>query len=201
MVNTIDQQRRRTLLANAVWRLVQRNGLQAASVRAVAAEAGLSAGSVRHFFSSQAALHVFAMQTLVERISTRITAHQTIDDLPTRAVAMVCELMPLTDESDAELRAWLEFVAASQTDPSLATVATGSLIATREFLTKVVSDQVELGLIPAETDIGRTVVELNALIDGLTFDLIHCPELVDRATARSLVAHRLAHPSTKGRSS
>lgn len=72
MVRTIDGEARRRVLADAVWRLLRAGGLEAASVRAVAAEAGLSAGSVRHFFTTQDELHVFAMGELVRRTTERV---------------------------------------------------------------------------------------------------------------------------------
>jgi AcrR family transcriptional regulator len=185
----IDGEVRRAALTEAVWELVRRHGLRGASVRAVAREAGLSAGSVRHFFPTQNELHAHAMESLAERIVARIAAHEDMDDLLARVEAMVCELLPLTDETETELRAGLDFVAASSSDPRLAGVARETFNATRLFLTKVVNDLAELGLIPADTDVALTAVELNALVDGLTLQLIHQPQLVDRATARSLVAH------------
>lgn len=40
-------------LAEAVWRVILRDGVEGASVREVAAEAGLSSGSLKHYFGSQ----------------------------------------------------------------------------------------------------------------------------------------------------
>jgi len=43
-------------------------------VRKVAAEAGLSMGSLRHYCASRSDLHVFAMQLVVDRISAAPTS-------------------------------------------------------------------------------------------------------------------------------
>ena len=46
----VDPEERRRDLAEAVWRVVRRDGLERASVREVAREAGVSMGSLRHYF-------------------------------------------------------------------------------------------------------------------------------------------------------
>ena len=46
----VDPIERRNRLAQAVWRVVRREGLERASVREVAREAGVSMGSLRHYF-------------------------------------------------------------------------------------------------------------------------------------------------------
>jgi AcrR family transcriptional regulator len=48
-----------------VWRIVVRDGPAAASVRGVAREAGLSMGSVRHFFATQHELLTFAVEEVI----------------------------------------------------------------------------------------------------------------------------------------
>ena len=64
MPRLIDADTRRRDIARATWRLVLREGLDAVSVRNVAREAGLSTGSVRHSFSTQAELLTFAMTAI-----------------------------------------------------------------------------------------------------------------------------------------
>ena len=68
----IDSESRRRELGEALWRVVVREGIDAASVRKVAAEAGVSAGSLRHLFPSQSELLAFAMQLIVDEVATRI---------------------------------------------------------------------------------------------------------------------------------
>jgi len=52
--------------------VIRRDGLEHASVRNVAREAGLSSGSLRHMFRTQAELLVFAMNQVVDRIESRL---------------------------------------------------------------------------------------------------------------------------------
>jgi AcrR family transcriptional regulator len=56
MPKLVDHEQRRRELGEAVWRVIRRDGVEAASVRKVAQEAGWSAGALRHYFSTQSEL-------------------------------------------------------------------------------------------------------------------------------------------------
>ncbi len=68
----IDPLIRRDDVVQALFRVVAESGLEAASLRAVAAEAGLAVGSVRHYFDGQAELMIFAFRTVSSRIRARL---------------------------------------------------------------------------------------------------------------------------------
>jgi DNA-binding transcriptional regulator YbjK len=74
MPKLVDPDQRRSELAQAVWTVIRRDGLQRASVRNVAREAGLSMGSLRHYFASQSELLCFAMQLVGDRARARVAA-------------------------------------------------------------------------------------------------------------------------------
>lgn len=192
MVRTIDGERRRLELADAVWRIILRDGLEAASVRNVATEAGLSAGSVRHFFATQAELQEFAMRALSDRVRDRVARAAEIPDLRERIVAILTELLPVTDESLAEFRVWLQFVLRATVDPALATVARTTFDEVRELIVTVLAGARELGLTAPDVNVDVAAVELNALIDGITFEVITAPHLMSRAEARAALERRLA---------
>jgi AcrR family transcriptional regulator len=50
-------------------------GLHRASLRAVADEAQLNIGSLRHYFASQQDLMRFAMQSMLDRVGSRLLEH------------------------------------------------------------------------------------------------------------------------------
>ena len=183
-MNTIDGEERRRRLAEAVWRIILREGLPAVSVRSVAAEATLAAGSVRHFFPSQAELVNFAMAALVETVTARVQRAAQTPKVRERVVAMLVELLPVTDRTHAEFAAYLEFLDRSRTDPSLHAVAWQSVRAVRGLIVTVLTDLRELGLLRSELNVETEAVRLHAFIDGLTLQLIVAPELIARADAR-----------------
>lgn len=83
MPKIIDERARREAIAEAVWAIASREGLGGATVRAVAAECGLSTGAIQHSFPSQAALQQFAMELIVERVTERLAETGTIGPHPT----------------------------------------------------------------------------------------------------------------------
>ena len=82
----VDHEQRRSELAEAGWTVIRRDGLQRASVRNVAREAGWSMGSLRHYFATQSELLCFAMQLVADRARARVRALEPAPD-PRRAVA------------------------------------------------------------------------------------------------------------------
>lgn len=191
VVTRVDHQERRREIVEAVWRLLEGGGVEAASVRGVIAETGLSSGSIRFFFSTQAGLHQFAMSSLAERVRERIHRAAAEPDPRRRAVAMVSELMPLRDDTEGELGVWLAFVARARHDPALARIVADQATAIREFLTTVLRDLVSLGLRSPGTAIDSEVTHLNAVVDGLTFELLTAPALISRDQATATLQRTL----------
>ena len=119
MPKVVDHEQRRRELAEAVWRVIRRNGVDGASVRTVAQEAGWSAGALRHYFRTQSELLDFAIELAAERIRQRVGALELADD-PRRAVEqLLSQLLPLDDERRAENEVWLAFTARALIDPHL----------------------------------------------------------------------------------
>lgn len=174
-----------------MWRLLESGGIEAASVRGVIAETGLSSGSIRFFFSTQAGLYEFAMSSLAERVQERIALATAEPDMRRRAIAMVSELMPLRDDTERELGIWMSFVGRSRHDAALARIVAEQADAVRDFLAIVIGDLIALGLRPATEDERSEVMRLNAVVDGLTFELLTAPGLIDRDQALHLLQRAL----------
>ena len=80
MPKQVDREERRREIAAAVLRLVATRGVEAASLRAVAAEAGVSMGAVQHYFTTRDEMLRFALghgnALLAERGTRLLTEHQ-----------------------------------------------------------------------------------------------------------------------------
>lgn len=72
VVDTQQHERQRRAIAEALWRLVARAGLDAVSLRDVAAEAGVSMGRVQHYFANKDEMLLFGLQLAQDRIGARI---------------------------------------------------------------------------------------------------------------------------------
>jgi AcrR family transcriptional regulator len=178
----VDHDARREELAAALWRVVTRDGVERASVRRVAAEAGWSTGSLRHYFDSQPALLAFAMELVIERVTRRVEAasrHGT-----PRAVAehALQEVLPLDDERRAEMQVWLAFTTRSLVDPELRPLRERAHEGLRELCRGAAQ---LIGAAPADAE------RIHALVDGLAMHAVLDPATTTPARQRELLAAEL----------
>jgi AcrR family transcriptional regulator len=186
MPKIVDPAERRQHLAAAAWRVILRDGLEHASVRNVAREAGLSNGSLRHMFGTQAELLVFAMNQVVERIERRLDSLDPTGDPRATAERFLVELLPLDEERQEENAVWLAFTARALVDPELRECADRSYDALRagcrRWVAEIASDQVDI-----EWEADR----LHALLDGLAVHAATRPEVATADRLQAILAMHL----------
>lgn len=102
-----------------MWRVIGREGLEQASVRNVAKEAGLSVGSLRHYFATQTELLNCTLGLVGDRLEARLTAAGTSGDAVKRVQAKIEEMLPIDAERRLECEIWLAFTARSLVDETL----------------------------------------------------------------------------------
>ena len=163
----IDQDSRRHEIAHAVWRIVLRDGVSAVSIRDVAAEAGLSVGSVRHVFGSKAELLEYSMALVHEQTRDRVAAHFAIKDPRKFAEAVLAELLPLDDQRRTEMAVNMAVVAESPSHPGLRRVALDAQQAVSEACAAVLTRLRHDDLIRPGADMAYEAERLHALVDGL----------------------------------
>ncbi|HEY3682257.1 MAG TPA: TetR family transcriptional regulator C-terminal domain-containing protein [Streptosporangiaceae bacterium] len=191
MPRTVDAGQRRTAIAEAVWRVIRRDGLEHASVRGVAAEAGLSMGSLRHWFGTQSELLAFAMRMVIDRIIDRVRECPASDDARAFVERVLGELLPLDDDRRAESEVWLAFVARALADPDLRVLAAESDERLREACGMLLDVLARDGQFDTARDRAVETERLYALVDGL---LVHAVITPGRGTAprmRAVLARHL----------
>jgi len=163
----IDHDGRRDEIAEAVWRIVARDGVSAVSIRDVATEAGLAVGSVRHVFGSKAELLEYSMALVHERVAQRVQAHFVRKDPRKLAEAVLSEMLPLDDRRRVEMAVNMAVVAESPSHPSLRRVALDAQHAIAGACSAVLEILQSHNLIRADIDLAYETDRLHALIDGL----------------------------------
>jgi AcrR family transcriptional regulator len=163
MPKVVDREQRREELAAALWRLVVREGIEAASVRRVAAEAGWSTGSLRHYFATHSELLTFAMELVMQRVTDRVGRLWPSDDPRETAARVLHEVLPLDDERHAEMQVWLAFTTRSLVEPELRELRDRAHTGLRELCATAVG---LLGGGAAEAE------RVHALIDGLALHAV-----------------------------
>ncbi|WP_182897701.1 TetR/AcrR family transcriptional regulator [Microbispora sp. H10830] len=190
MPKIVDHRVRREEIAEALWRVVRRDGVGAATVRSIAAEAGWSPSALRHYFSTQAELLAFAMEHVITRVRARIETTDFRGPVRVAVRRLLEELLPMDAERRAEAEVWLQLAALSQGDPA----ATGWLRraddGVGEAATLAVRALAEEGELAGHRDAAFEAARLHALIDGLTIHVLARPDSMppDRVSA-VLAAH------------
>ena len=123
MPRTVDHEERRSMILEAFVRVAAREGLASLTLRAVAAEAGISLRLVQYYFETKAGL-MHAGLELLERESNRRWKRR-IAELPQSPTAHLTlrtlfeEALP-TDETSRDFHLlWMSFAILAQTDPEI----------------------------------------------------------------------------------
>ncbi|MEU0105852.1 TetR/AcrR family transcriptional regulator [Streptomyces sp. NPDC006251] len=193
--------RQRLRIAEAVWRIAAGQGLEAASMRRIAAEARVSLRVVQYHFDSKHALLVDALRLLPEEnerlARARIPYGMTDPCALLRAV--LDEFLPLDDQRAFALRVFTAYYARSLTDPALAAV----FLAAEQPLERLVADIIGIGVAEAT---GATAPgidrahEADLLVSGaigLGLDVLH--ERRSLADVRRVLDYHLARIFPPGR--
>ena len=140
-------------------------GLKRASVRNVAREAGLSMGSLRHYFASQSELLCFAMQLVGDRPGPR--GRPGAGGRPRRrAEQLLAELVPLDDERRAS-EVWLAFTGHALVDPAQRAIHQRIHDQLNGACATAITILAEAGLTAEGLDVALEASRLHALLDGL----------------------------------
>lgn len=194
MPKIVDHEARREEIAQALWRVVRRDGIRAASVRTIATEAGWSAGAVRYYFPDQDGLLNFAMDQVSRRVGERISLIEPKGTPTEIALQYLEQVIPLDSERQAEFDVWLSFTA-----QALAESGEGGL---RENLPPVHSDLRQLcqslldglaesGGLRDNLDLKLEAERLHGLIDGLSLHATIQPGKTTPARVRKILRTHL----------
>lgn len=194
MPKIVDADARRRAVTDAVFRVIDSDGLEAATLRNIAAEAGLAIGSVRHYFAGHTELTVFALAALRERMTARILGHldRPVSEAPREiAEAVLLEFLPLDEDRRRETVVWLAFVTAARTRPELRDQATRLHEGTRLVIGRVLERAVALGRVAPDVDTALETERLSALLDGLAMNAVLQPGLLTPATMLQVLRRHL----------
>jgi AcrR family transcriptional regulator len=193
MPKIVDHEQRREELAAAVWRLASRDGLDAVTIRAVAAEAGWSTGALHHYFGDKEELLLFAFRTVADRVGRRVAAARETAATPLElARAFLVLGLPLDADRRAETRVWFSFLGLALTRPALARAQRAAYRHWRRLLASALREARQQGEIDPEVDPEREATGLVALVDGLAVQASFEPRALGAARMEGLVDERLA---------
>lgn len=187
MPRKVDHQERREQIASALTRVAATRGLEAVSLRHVAAEAGVTSGMVQHYFPTKDAMMSFAMRSASERYEARMNAALAgLGEHPgaREVVAVVLHtLLPLDEEQRADARVALAFQSYAATRTAAAGDLGGGNAELRSFLAEQVRSARSPGGAPTGIDPGHAATALLAMAEGLGVQLLSTDLSPDDALA------------------
>ncbi|MFH9177437.1 TetR/AcrR family transcriptional regulator [Streptomyces albogriseolus] len=189
-----DHEARRKDVSEAVWRVLAARGFGGLTLRAVAAEMGVTTGMLTHYFPSKRALVTHALDLLERDTAGRPRRTPPADGLPT-VRAMLLDILPLTPSDTARNRIWVSSWDLSLADEALAAQQSDRYTRLRDGFRTHLETARDLGEIPAHADTGQLAAAAVAFVHGLVaqvlFDPGRFPEDVQIAMLDDFVA-RLA---------
>lgn len=187
MPKIVDHEQRRREIVAALMRVISRDGFAGASVRNVALEAGVSPGSLRHYFATQASLVLAAAESMTESVAARVQARAATAATLGDWAGVLEQIVPLDAQRRTEFEVWLDLINEGRTDPALRALSVASHHAIRQLCDDVLG---ALGL-PRKGRSGAATA-LHGLLDGLSLHLVLYPDALTPARARAALRDQLA---------
>ncbi|MDP9793832.1 AcrR family transcriptional regulator [Catenuloplanes nepalensis] len=172
----VDHRERRELIAGALMRVAADGGLEAISLRHVAAEAGVTTGMVQHYFATKDDMMRFALNGIMERTTARIEAAMARLRQPAAPADLVRTLlrtlMPLDDDRRADGRVGLAFLAYSAVEPGAADLLRDGTRQMAGFLADQIRAAQAAGTVAPHLDADAAGAGLLGLMEGLSLYLL-----------------------------
>jgi AcrR family transcriptional regulator len=150
MPKIVDHDQRRVELVNATWRIIAREGMEGATMREIAAEAGFANGALKPYFPTKDDLLTFAFGHVFEQTNRRMDA-TTAALTGIQALRAFChEILPLDEERISEARIVIPFWQKALTDPAKTRLHEESMAQWQGALRRFLKEARNAGEISAE---------------------------------------------------
>lgn len=175
MPKQIDHAARRRQIAEAVCELIAERGIEAVTLRDVAAHAGVSMGAVQRAFPKQGMLD-FALEHIIadarERGTRRIESSETPSSAKTLLTISLQEIASAGPDQRAQATVWLTFVAQAGAREQFASTIRANHEKVLDLLEWLIKYGQRTGEIRDDVDAREEAHTLQALTDGLTQHIV-----------------------------
>jgi AcrR family transcriptional regulator len=176
MPRVVDVEERRALMTDAAARLIAMVGIEGATMREVAAEAGLTTGAVTHYFADKRALLLATFEaSLAQRHANRVERTQAggSPSRPLDQLGLTLEgALPIDDDRRRHWMVTLAFCVQANGDPELAATQTAAYRAFRSRVAHIV----ELADLARGDDAAALAGRLIAAANGIAIQACFDPE-------------------------
>jgi AcrR family transcriptional regulator len=168
MPKIVDGDQRRLELAEAAARVIARAGVDNASMREIAAEAGWTTGTLVHYFANKHELLDFTLRASIERRSARRDERSALD--PADALrSTLTSALPTDDDTRVHWIVTVALAGAAASDAGLAATQREAYRDYRGYLIEL------LAAIPIVDDPKVEAERLIGLVDGIALQALFDP--------------------------
>jgi AcrR family transcriptional regulator len=160
MPKIVDHDVQRETFAEAAMRLIARHGLEGVTMRAVAAESGLSYGSLFHYFDSKEQLLMHAVQTTIDQQTRRFNDYSSQYAGLEALEHLLCDDAVTSESSRDSSLVWMAFQYQAATRESFGAMNAELVDGWQERIRVLLNDAKSAGEISDATD---TDIEASAL--------------------------------------
>ena len=179
---------RRRLIVDAARACIERDGLRATTVRTIAAEAGVSTGTITHHFATVDGLLGDVLTEASERFTEGWLGEvRSLPDAIARMRYVVDANLPGTAEILPLWRLWLDAWAAAARDPVVARVHAERHASERDTIRGIIADGIVEGTVRPDVDPVAAAAEFIGLLDGLGLQAVIGDPEVNSERARELL--------------
>ncbi|GAA0446163.1 MULTISPECIES: TetR/AcrR family transcriptional regulator [Bacillales] len=191
MPRIVNHEKKRKSIAEAAWSIIKEEGIEKASIRRVAIEAGMSAGALRHYFSTKDEMLLFIMDYYLEEGKKR-SQSKSWSDNPLQAVAEVLlELVPIDEEKKIETSVWWILALQSLTSDTLKEKKDEMTNGMYELANSMIEILVLQGILSDSTNVKLEKSRLAALIDGLSIHALLRPDVYSPEKVKEVIRYHL----------
>lgn len=190
MPKIVNHEQKRKLIAEAAWTIIKNDGIEKASIRKVAVEAGMSAGALRYYFSTQEEMLLFIMNYYLEEGKKR-SENQNWPKNPLQAVEEVLlELIPIDEEKKIETSVWWIFALRSLSSDTLKEKKDEMTNGTYELADSMIELLKVQGLLKS-INLELEKMRLSALMDGISIHALLRPDAYSPEKVKELIRYHI----------
>jgi AcrR family transcriptional regulator len=187
MPKIVDHDERRAEVLSAASRVIVRDGIDAATTRAIAKEAGYSNGVLAHYFADKDEILLSALRQSHRRIRARLT--DKVEGVTGLAALreLLLDNLPLDAERTQETRLEVSFWSRSLAADRLAEVQRAEAAELRAVVRDLLGQARAAGELRGDDNLDDLTEHLLALVDGLSLHLLLYPGRLTRVDLERLM--------------
>ncbi|RSN07481.1 transcriptional regulator [Nonomuraea sp. WAC 01424] len=191
MPKIVDHDERRAEVLSAARRVIVRDGIDAATTRAIAKEAGYSNGVLAHYFADKDEILLSALRQSHQRIRARLT--RKVEGVTGLAALreVLLDNLPLDGERTQESRLEVSFWSRSLASERLAEVRRAEADELRAAVRELLGQARAAGELRTDGNLDDLAEHLLALVDGVSLHLLLYPGRLTRVDLERLMLQAL----------